>query len=148
MQITKHTDYALRLLMYLSVRSERTTIQQAANALGVSRNHLVKITNRLGGLGHIDLVRGRSGGISLSRAPEDISVGSVFRELENCVLVECFDEHATRCVFTGNCVLEEAIRSALEAFCRTLDRVTLADLVQKRTRVQSLVGIQPANPPR
>ncbi len=135
MQITRHTDIALRLLMYLSVRPQRVTIGDAAEGLRVSRHHLVKIAGRLGELGHLDVVRGNAGGICLAGDPRQITVGRIFRELENCSLVECFDRDSSACVFTGNCVLEGAFRSAFEAFCEQLDKFTLSELVRDRSQL-------------
>ena len=137
MQITRHTDLALRLLMYLAVRPERSTVREASEVLRVSRNHLVKVAASLGELGHIELVRGRGGGIQLARRPDDITVGQVFRELENCVLVECFDERRDSCVFSGSCVLSGVLNDAFRAFCDELDRRTLGDLVRQRRTLAS-----------
>ncbi|MEM1206927.1 MAG: Rrf2 family transcriptional regulator [Acidobacteriota bacterium] len=141
MKITRHTDYALRLLMIVAVRSERTTVGKAADVLRVSRHHLVKIAKRLGELGYLELVRGKSGGVSLARPPREINVGRVFRELENSILVECFDHHVNQCIFAGGCTLEGAFRSAFEAFCAELDRVTLADLVREHRGPRAVLSL-------
>lgn len=141
MQITRHTDYALRLLMYVAVRSGRSTIGEAAAALRVSRHHLVKVAGRLGELGHLELVRGYNGGVSLARDPAELTVGRVFRELENCALAECFSPQSSVCVFSPSCVLQGALRSAFEAFCRELDGVTLADLVSRPQALRSELGL-------
>ncbi len=127
--------------MYVSVRSGRVTIAEAAEALRVSRHHLVKIANRLGELGHLELVRGNAGGISLARDPGQTTVGRVFRELENCVLVECFEPESSECVFTANCVFEGALRSAFRVFCEHLDQITLADLVRNRGSLRVTLGL-------
>lgn len=141
MQITKHTDHALRLLMYVAVRAERTTVAEVAEALSISRHHLVKIANRLGELGYLELFRGNAGGISLGQEPSKITVGEVFRKLENCVLVECFDRDSSECVLSDHCVLETTLQAAFAAFCKELDDVTLADLVRKRKQLRTRVGL-------
>lgn len=141
MQITQHTDYALRLLMYLAVHGSRSTVREAAEALRVSRHHLVKIATRLGTLGYVERTRGRGGGIALAGDPRAISIGAVFRELESCALVECFDAERDTCVLSGGCVLDAALRRALEAFCRALDDTTLADLVRPRRALRGALGL-------
>ena len=48
MRLTQFSDYAWRLLMYVAYRKgQRTTIAEAAAANGISRNHLMKVAQRL-----------------------------------------------------------------------------------------------------
>jgi len=53
MQLTSFTDYALRTLIYLASlpKDELTNITEVTDLFGVSRNHMVKVINRLGQLG-------------------------------------------------------------------------------------------------
>jgi len=49
MQITNHTDYALRVLIYLAMSPDRqATITEIADFFTISRNHLVKVVHELG----------------------------------------------------------------------------------------------------
>ncbi len=146
MQITRHTDYALRLLMYLALRHERATVGEAAESLGVSRHHLVKVATRLGALGCIEVIRGRGGGIRLARPPESIIIGQVFRALENCVLVECFDDAHDTCVLSGPCALNGVFRKAFAAFCDELDQVNLSELVTHDEPLRTVLGLAPPHP--
>jgi len=48
MQLTRHTDYALRLLIYLAgIGDQRSQIATVAEAQEISRTHLMKIANEL-----------------------------------------------------------------------------------------------------
>ena len=52
MRLTGHTDYALRLLMYLGRQQGRlVTVQEIAKAHGISEHHLRKVAHRLGQAG-------------------------------------------------------------------------------------------------
>jgi Rrf2 family nitric oxide-sensitive transcriptional repressor len=83
MQLTRHTDYALRLLIHLAGNTgARVQIADVARDQAISRTHLMKIANKLARAGFIDAVRGRGGGIRLGRAPEDIILGEVIRLME------------------------------------------------------------------
>jgi len=63
MRLTFYSDYSLRLLMYAAVRhGELVTIQEVADAYGISKNHLMKVAFELGRKGYLDTVRGRGGG--------------------------------------------------------------------------------------
>jgi len=130
MKLTFYSDYSLRLLMYVSVKREAlVTIQEVADAYGISKNHLMKVAFELGRKGFLETVRGRGGGLRLARPPEKIGVGEVVRAMEeDFTMVECFDPAANQCVITGPCRLRCALSRALKAYFAVLDEYTLADL--------------------
>lgn len=136
MQLTNYSDYSLRVLIYLAVReTELATIEEIATAYGISKGHLMKVVHQLGLAGYVETVRGRGGGLRLARAPEQIRVGEVVRRTEGkMALVECFDPRESLCRIEPACGLRFVLKEALEAFLRTLDRYTLADLVARRRK--------------
>jgi len=143
MRLNKHTDYALRVLLYLAVRSgERITTQTIAESYEVSTNHLHKVVRALRELGLVRSRRGVQGGIELARAPEQISVGAVVRSLEDeRGLVECFRPETDACAVSPACHLKGALWQAQEAFYATLDPVTLAECIRRRaSRLRALTG--------
>jgi Rrf2 family transcriptional regulator, nitric oxide-sensitive transcriptional repressor len=130
MRLSLHTDYALRTLMYLGGVEAQASVDRVANAYGVSRNHLMKVANRLAELGYVEAKRGRGGGLALARPPEDINVGAVVRALETTSgFVECFDPETNACPIAGLCGLQGALSTALGDFLARLDRYTLADII-------------------
>ena len=130
MRLTTFSDYALRVLMYAGTAGDRLiTIEETAKVYDVSRAHLMKVVNSLTKTGYLKAVRGRSGGFTLARSPEEINLGAVLRETEpDFALVECFTS-GNRCVITACCRLPDVLNEALNAFIATLDRYTLADLM-------------------
>ena len=136
MQLTRYSDYSLRVLIYLAVReTELATIEDIAAAYGISKGHLMKVVHQLGRAGYVETVRGRGGGLRLARPPEEIGVGAVVRRMEDrMALVECFDPKANRCRIEPVCGLRVALHEALDAFLQTLDGYTLADLVARRRK--------------
>ena len=144
MQLTRYSDYSLRVLIYLAVRpGELATIAEIAKAYGISRAHLMKVVHHLGRAGFLNTVRGRGGGFALARPPQEIGVGDVVRQTEDRMdLVECFDPATSRCCIEPACGLREALDEALDAFLETLDRYTLADLVARRRKpLARLLGV-------
>lgn len=131
MHLTAHTDYALRVLMYTALIAPRTTtIDEIADRHGLSRNHLMKIVQRLGAGGYLETLRGRGGGIRLGRPAEDIRLGDVIRLTEERFnLVECHDDAHNRCVISGDCLLRGVIDGAAAAFMAVLDSKTLRDVI-------------------
>lgn len=68
MRLTGYTTYSLRILMYCSLHRDRlVTIPEVAAACDISRAHLLKSARHLSLLGYLRTVRGRSGGIALTR---------------------------------------------------------------------------------
>ena len=130
MKLTFYSDYSLRLLMYVSVKRDGlVTIQEVADAYGISKNHLMKVAFELGRKGFLETVRGRGGGLRLARPPEKIGVGEVVRAMEeDFTMVECFEPKTNQCVITGPCRLRGALSRALKAYFAVLDEYTLADL--------------------
>ena len=130
MRLNLHTDYALRLLMFLAVKQQQASIDEIAKAYGISRNHLTKVGQRLTELGYVEARRGRGGGLLLARAPEMINVGELVRSVESTrAFVECFDPVTNHCRVTGVCGLQGALSLALGDFMARLDGYTVADLV-------------------
>ena len=144
MRLTYHTDYALRVLLYLAALpdTQRAHIQDIADAYAISSNHLMKIVHELGKLGYIETIRGHKGGMRLARNPADIRIGEVVRQTEeDFFLVECFDREHNCCVITPICNLRTALQEALAAFLSVLDRYTLADLSSNKALYQQLISI-------
>ncbi|MDD3763428.1 MAG: Rrf2 family transcriptional regulator [Nevskiales bacterium] len=131
MHLTSHTDYALRLLMLLALEPERLhTIEEIARRNQVSRNHMMKVAQRLTQSGFVSSVRGRSGGLRLSRPAAEICLGDVVRATEEAFcIVECFDPASDTCVVSRACRLRAVLNEATQAFLGVLDGYSLADLV-------------------
>jgi Rrf2 family transcriptional regulator, nitric oxide-sensitive transcriptional repressor len=148
MHLTLRTDHALRLLMLLAIESDELhTIEAVARRYGISRHHLMKVTQTLVQAGFIEGVRGRGGGLRLARAPESIKLGTVVRTMEEGFrLVECFDPERNTCVLAAACGLRGPLDEALSAFFSVLDRYSLGDLVKSPgtfRRMRSLLGAAP-----
>ena len=96
MYLTQQTDYALRVLAYAAANSEElVNIATIAEVYGISRSHLMKVATALVKGGFLDSVRGKGGGLRLSRSAEGIVIGDVVRHIEPMKLVECMgaDNH-------------------------------------------------------
>jgi Rrf2 family nitric oxide-sensitive transcriptional repressor len=135
-QLTRYSDYSLRVLIYLALDPERlVTIEDIAQGYDISKAHLMKVVHQLGLRGYVETVRGRGGGLRLARRPEEIRVGEVVRSTEeNMDLVECFDPASSQCAIEPVCGLRSVLHEALAAFLAVLDRYTLADLVARRRK--------------
>jgi len=137
MQLTLYTDISLRVLLHFasSTPPQTLTIGALAELFAVSKNHMVKIVNKLGKAGYLHNVRGKGGGISLDRDPKDINIADVIYLMENST--EVVDCEKNRCHFIGHCKLKQVLNQATDAFFSHLNQHTLADLVIDQTQLKS-----------
>jgi Rrf2 family nitric oxide-sensitive transcriptional repressor len=145
MQLNAFTDYALRVLVYAAARpGERCLTADVAGAFGISRHHVVKVVNELQHLGYVETTRGRAGGFTLARSPEQIRLGDVVRRTESAMpLVECFDRPTNTCPLVHACGLKGALAEAFKAFLGTLDRYSIADMVSNPRWASTLIALTP-----
>ncbi|MBK5933548.1 Rrf2 family transcriptional regulator [Rhodovulum imhoffii] len=143
MRLTTRTNIAMRALMYCAVNSGRIVRKSdIATACNTSENHMAQVINTLSHHGLVKTTRGRNGGLTLAKPPEEISVGHVFRKLESGVpFAECFDPVTNTCPISCCCKLQGALHAALAAFYGTLDQVSLADLVQGNESLKEVLHL-------
>jgi len=132
-QLTRFSDYSLRLLLYLAAHPDRlVSIDEVSRAYGVSHHHLVKVVQLLVDQQLVASTRGRGGGLRLNRPPASINVGSLVRLTEpHFDLVECFDRETNTCPIEPACGLKQVLRDARHAFLDVLDGRTLADFLPR-----------------
>lgn len=140
MRLTIRTNLAMRTLMFCAANPGRIVRKhEIATVCGASENHLAQVIHLLARKGYLHTIRGRSGGLRLARAPDQIGVGQVFRAFEASLpFTECSLE-AGHCPLAGACRLKCVLVAALEAFYTRLDAVSLADLVQGNVELQALL---------
>jgi len=139
MQLTQFTDFSLRVLIYLARLPEpgQATITEIAEFHKISRNHLVKVVNKLGNQGFIQTTRGKGGGLRLGRPAHTIGLGEVVRLTEsNMDLVECFNPKTNQCCIAQGCALKASLYEARRAFMAVLDKYTLEDAAKMPPRAR------------
>lgn len=130
MQLTKFTDYSLRVLMYVFEHADRLcTINEIVKWHGISRPHLVKVVHNLVKLGYLKSVQGKGGGLCLNKLAQDINIGQLIRVVEaNFYIVECFDKQSSVCRMKRGCKLKSILHEALDQFFGILDKYTLENM--------------------
>lgn len=124
MRLTRHTDYALRILLQAAADPQlRLSIAAVAISQDISRNHAMKVVNELAGAGLLATVRGRGGGFTLGRPAETITIGEVVRLTEP----DLRPADCGNCALFPGCGLTAMLHDAVRAFLAELDRRTLAD---------------------
>lgn len=139
MQLTKHSDYAFRVLIYLaSLPPERmATVQEIAERYEVSRSHLMKIVNKLATAGFVEATRGQRGGLRLGRPSGEINLRDVIELMEATLTPVNCDEPV--CLIRRNCTLKTILFDAQRQFLEYVGRYTLADLAEPKAPVAALL---------
>ncbi len=141
MQLTRYTDYSLRVLIFVALREEssQATINEICDHFGMPRNHLIKVVQRLGRLGYLRTQRGKGGGLRLGKPAREIVVGDVVRAMEpNLDIADCT---SPECPLLGGCQLRTVFDEALDAFLAVLSRYTLADLIRQPAQLRTMLDI-------
>jgi Rrf2 family transcriptional regulator, nitric oxide-sensitive transcriptional repressor len=139
-QLTRFTDYALRVLIFVGRQDGRIcTMGQIAHYHRISQEHLRKVIHKLAKQGYLDSRRGRAGGIVLSGDAASMRIGDVVLAMEEDLsIVDC---DALDCVLLPGCSLKAALDRGSRAFIAALNEVTLADLLHNPQMKQQLKRI-------
>ncbi len=141
MQLTRYTDYSLRVLIFVALREEgdQATINEICDHFGMPRNHLIKVVQHLGQLGYLRTQRGKGGGLRLGKPAQEIVIGEVVSAMEpNLEIVDCTSPD---CPLNGGCRLRSVLDEALGAFLDVLSRYTLADLITQPAHLRTLLDM-------
>lgn len=144
MRLTQHTDYSLRVLMYLAVHPKQVaTIKEISGQHKISKNHLMKVVQRLVQGGFVESQRGQGGGLRLHRDAKEINIGDVVRHMEaDFHVVECFKADGGNCLIKPACALAGLLKDAVECFLDHLGEFSLADLVSHKQRKEFISLLQ------
>lgn len=143
MRLTLHTDYALRVLVHVGLRGgDLVTINEIAECYDISKNHLTKVVHQLGRSGYLETVRGKYGGVRLMIEPASVRLGDFIKTTEeDFALARCMrSDDDGACRIGASCVARMALTEGLEAFFKTLNRYTLADMIAKEQCGQPLAA--------
>ena len=109
MQLTRHTDYAFRALIYLASMPEQTvTIGTISDVFNIPKSHMMKVISRLTSNGYICSIRGKMGGISLAKPAQDITLKEIVVLMEKTLVP--FDCVGQNCLILKSCRLNTASR--------------------------------------
>lgn len=143
-RLTNLADYAVVVMTAAArVPEARLSAAKIAEVTAIPMPTVAKLMGTLARAGLLTASRGVSGGFSLARAAETISIAAVVEAVDGPIaLTNCLSVDAHDCAIEGHCAvrghwgpINRAVRAALEA-------VTLADLLLPAT-VERLVPIAP-----
>lgn len=133
LQLTKKTEYGLIALTHLALRvGSVTSVREICERYPVPRRLVAEVLKDLCHARLVESHRGSSGGYSLARMPEEISVGDVVGALEghpsltSCASLGLYNGHA--CGVESVCPIRSPIETLRIELWHLLTRTTLRDL--------------------
>jgi len=82
MQLNISTDYAIRIILYLAKSKQVVSSNKLSQIIQVSPRYLLQIGAKLRDVGLISTVNGPTGGYSLNKPPEEISLYDIIVIME------------------------------------------------------------------
>ncbi len=137
MKVSRTSEYALKALIELAIEHDKgitvTLINDVAKRKGIPQKYLEQILLVLRNAGILVSKRGVGGGYSLSRSPENISLGEIIRAVEgslspvNCVSIGS----RVNCLEESSCGLYSVMLEVRDAISNVLDNISLRDAARR-----------------
>jgi Rrf2 family transcriptional regulator, cysteine metabolism repressor len=139
MKVSTRGEYGMRAMVSLArdYGSGPLPLTSIAQESSVPAAYLEQLMGALRRAGLVTSTRGAHGGYQLSRPPEDIRVGEVYRVLEGPVApMECVSEVESddMCPLIDGCATRVVWLKVRDNIVEALDSTTLADLINARPR--------------
>lgn len=132
--ITRETDYSMRLILALADRHKRgvtsASSAEVAGEMDIPYRFLRKLVKRMVGGGLIESRRGKGGGVSLAKTPQEISLYDILKltgtrsvELSLCT------SNPKVCNRAALCTMQREFARIQTEIDRRLKKVLVANLV-------------------
>ena len=144
-RLNRLTDYGVVLMVQLARGEEQLqTAAHLAAANGVPMPTAAKLLKQLAAVGLVTSHRGASGGYTLSRPAESVTVAEIVAALEGPIaLTACVDGSVEHCGVEAICPMRGNWNRVNEAILRALSEVTLAEMAEP---VWPAAAMRPSTP--
>ncbi len=131
MRLTLSTKYAIAALEELARQNRPASVQELASATDIPQAYLAKLVSLLVRVGILTTQRGRGGGVSLAKPPEDITLKEIIEAVEGpSALQDCPFEPAP-CPGNPACPLYPVWDPLRNLVVEFLAKTSLAGVVQR-----------------
>ncbi len=139
MLIPMKIDYALRLLVYLSVNKDKGLIktEEVSKDQGVPLKFLQRISNELQKEGIIESNRGPLGGHKMKSDPKNLFVSRIIQLLDYTLSpIECIHNEDV-CIHTDACSQRELWIGVESVLLDHLSKISIQDLADRQSKLNS-----------
>ncbi len=139
MKVSSRGEYGVRAMVALARHygDGPMSIAAVAKDSSVPSAYLEQLIGPLRRAGLVESKRGAQGGYQLTRSPELVRVGEVYRVMEGPVApMDCVSENPAdqTCPLIEGCETRPVWLAVRDSIAATLDSMTLADLVEQGRR--------------
>ena len=138
--ITQKMKYALKALLTLADEAaqpvpQALTIEEIARRSGTPKRFLEHILLEVRNAGVIASTRGRSGGYSLIKAPQDISISELLRLIEGPIApLPCLSRRSYQrcedCTDEATCRIRKVFAEVFWSYLLIIESLTLEDMLK------------------
>ena len=137
MRVSSRGEYGMRAMVALAHQYGKgpMSIASVSRASSVPTAYLEQLIGPLRRAGLVESKRGAQGGYQLTKSPDLVRVGEVYRVMEGPVApMECVSEDPSEqtCPLIEGCETRPVWLKMRDAIADSLDSMTLADLITER----------------
>lgn len=134
MEITRQADYAVRAMVHvgrlpLGSRVSTATISEAEK---IPLPFLTKVIAHLVRSGLVTTNRGMGGGVSVARAPQEITLLEILEAIEGPILLNRCLQREGMCEIEHRCPVHDVWAKIQHSLVKQLGSVTVSELVHKQ----------------
>ena len=126
--ITAKSDYGLRAVLYLAERRDRVRLREISETQHIPPSICAQIMRKLVAAEIVRSTAGQSGGYTLARGPESISVASVLAAADRDICIFRCVEDGCDCDLNGKCAFQVVLKGFGKGIADYLDALSLSDL--------------------
>lgn len=148
--ITQKMKYALKALLVLADEASGDapaplTIEEIARRSDTPKRFLEHILLEIRKTGIIASSRGRSGGYTLIKKPDEISISEMLRRIDGPIApLPCLSRSAYQrcddCTDEATCRIRKIFAEVFWSYLVLIDSLTLADMMRSDETAQSIIG--------
>ena len=124
MRLNITTDYAIRIILYLSMKGGIISSKELSETMKIPENYVLKVARKLTKAGLTRTYVGKNGGFAVNKPAKQIDLLSIIEIMENTVKINrCLEEDeycsrfatATCPVRSFYCILQDELESKLSS---------------------------------
>lgn len=133
-QLKITTDYAVRIILLLSMESRAVSSKEIADKLGMTQNMVLKVGGNLSDAKIIKSITGVGGGFQLIKGPDEISLLDVIKITEPTVQINrCMEkDHYCSRTAVNTCQVRKVYSLIQNVLEDSLRNVTFKDLLDDK----------------
>jgi Rrf2 family protein len=139
LEITRQADYALRASLEVArmPSGERAPTATIASRQQIPLPFLAKIVSQLVVRGILEATRGASGGVSLARPADSITMLEIIEAIDGPITINRCTRDSSVCELSSGCPFCEIFTEAQQQLVKRLSSTTLADLVSRAEEIEN-----------